>query len=187
MTAFLRLSGFSLSSSTNRYVDGGLYNMFLTNEEISPILQVIPINLPYKRPIRDSNNIQWKNCQYYRKSLPTVINATYDLDICKSYFDGDNLYVRCWEKLFRRSDYIKCNMKFAMHYYQNNNEEEPTNMDKTESRLKKYRSRGFNIELHPQNSDIITYITDIMKLPHVKNGVQAVNDNLLNLDLFYVE
>lgn len=134
-----------------------------------------------------------------------LINASYDLDICKSYFNGRDLFVRSWKKLIYKFDYIKCNMRYVMRYYEEapydcgclnacecDNWKFHIDMAVTESRMAKYISRGFDIKLHPRNDEIIKHVilalepngdqpnTSYDRFKYIENGS-------INLDNFYLE
>lgn len=83
------------------------------------------------------------------------IDLTFDMDICKSYFDGEKLYVKSWDKLFNRKDYIKPN-GLLMQYYSKNVHVENLCRD----RIEKYRLRGFDIQYHPEYDKIKQYIKE---------------------------
>jgi len=89
------------SKPKKSYIKKGRYFDPLDN---STILQVIPIALEKKK-----------------SSIPKFILATFDLDICMSGFDGRNLYVRSWDKLIYKKDYIKPNTKFMLNFYMMDN------------------------------------------------------------------
>lgn len=173
MSEFLRTSGIFLRSSrSNRSYDspGGISNHLFEGGSQPTTIQYIELNL---KPRKNE-----------RRPLKDIINATYDLDICKSCFDGEKLYVRSWTKLFGRYDYIKCNMRFVMRFY--NDEQDGTDLHQTELRAEKYRSRGFDIKTHPLNDLIIEHIKSVMKTSNAA-GIEAVDDGLINLDKFYME
>lgn len=158
-----------------------------------------------------------------RSPIRRLINASYDLDICKNYFNGRELIVRSWKKLIYRYDYIKCNMRYVMKYYEDYcGCKDPsncimrdvmwhrTNLDKarcgsdlekwkdhidmevTEERMMKYRSRGFDIQLHPQNDEIIRHVIKNLE-PNDGNPQEfydrpsLMDNGTINLDLFYID
>jgi len=147
----------------------------------SPI-QVIPVEMTQRSNVRSPIN--------------KLINASYDLDICKNIFNGRELMVRSWTKLMARYDYIKPKIKRFMTYYENSHCDVDTNDDDsgTRDRMEKYKSRGFNIQSHPQTEDIKRKVFDaMMKPPKVdtkffrRDVIRMIEDGKINLDDFYLE
>ena len=133
-----------------------------------------------------------------RSCVPQLINATFDLDICKNIFNGRELMVRSWHKLLYRRDYIKCHMRGVMNFYSNFEKttkdlrHSPPYVDLTSLRLKKYRSRGFDIDPHPQTAEMISEIDDVLASPMYQldkrcNKFQAIMDGTINLDKYYLQ
>lgn len=81
------------------------------------------------------------------------INATFDMDICKSYFDGNKLIVKSWDKLIQRRDFIKPN-GLLMTYYSGDFNVYQLSI----KRMAKYINRGFDITFHPKYEDIVKYV-----------------------------
>lgn len=77
------------------------------------------------------------------------INMTFDMEICKNYYDGKNLYVKSWTKLIQRKDYIKPN-GLLMSFYTNDYEVD----ELSEKRRIKYIKKGFDVTLHPNYGKI---------------------------------
>jgi hypothetical protein len=125
-------------------------------------------------------------------SIPKCISASYDLDICKSSFDGDKLYIRSWKKLICKYDYIKYNARFIMAVYDIKTKA-GIDKDITLERLEKYKSRGFDIKLHPNSDDINKHIINainsgkylINRNNHDK--IRYIEDGSIDLNKFYIE
>ena len=83
------------------------------------------------------------------------INATFDMEICKNFYDGEKLYIKSWDKLIRRSDYIKPN-GLLMEYYINTSKVEKLSLN----RLIKYKERGSDVKLHPNYNEIKKFIEE---------------------------
>lgn len=105
------------------------------------------------------------------------INATFDLDLCKSCFDGEKLYIKSWKKLFEKYDYIKPNA-LLMSFY-----EESQIQNKSKDRQIKYLERGFKIMQHPLYHQIIDYI----KKRKLNRSFAYQLVDQVNLDQFYLE
>lgn len=86
------------------------------------------------------------------------MDKTFDMDICKSYFDGRKLHVKSWQKLWHRTDYIKPNGLLMRYYIDNINVEALS-----QSRIDKYKARGFNIGFHPHYQEIKAAIVNEME------------------------
>lgn len=132
---------------------------------------------------------------HYKLSIPGTIYATYDLDICKNVFDGKNLYVRSWSKLFKRKDYIKPNTRLLMRQYSHTTKHSEDTVD---WRRAKYLQRGFTIDLHPQFNEMKQIID--LKLnnlpgrleynryhPDLQDVITYIIDRQINLDTYYTE
>jgi len=139
-----------------------------------------------------------------RTPINKLINASYDLDICKNIFNGRELIVRSWKKLLYRYDYIKMGFSFMVNFYESSpcycNKEICTcdmwdyhiNKDRTLDRMNKYRQRGFNVKEHPNNKQIIEYIKKSLEPDGVHktfgyNSIEFIENGSLNLDTFYIE
>ena len=91
------------------------------------------------------------------RNLRQFILNSYDMDICKSAFDGQKLYVRSWRKLIYKYDYI-INTTDVMHSI-----EYPAHQNQAvKARMGKYNrpERGFKIKLHPESTQIEKYLKD---------------------------
>lgn len=87
------------------------------------------------------------------------INMTFDMEICKNYFDGNNLYIKSWDKLIKRSDYIKPgNLLMLKEYIKRN----VSCLELSKIRMNKYIKKGFNISLHPKYKEIKLYIENLI-------------------------
>lgn len=84
------------------------------------------------------------------------IKRSFDLDICKVAFDGKELYVRDWDKLFSRRDTIRPNA-YIMLYYENSTSFEEI----YEKRYNKYEQKGFKIIRHPKHDEMIEYMKEL--------------------------
>ena len=104
--------------------------------------------------------IRGTKLQHIRIECPVLkfINASFDLDICKSCFDGERLYVRSWKKLLYKYDYIKPN-GMLMEFYPHD-----VNENKVKGRREKYQRRGYKIEYHPRYAEILDYLSEIKYL-----------------------
>ncbi len=122
--------------------------------------------------------------------IPKVIYASYDLDICKSFFDGKKLYVRSWRKLIGKYDYIKPNTRFLMSIYIPDSE---TERHETMRRKKKYENKGFKIKQHPDWNLIEAEIDIALKTGKYMIGetlcdkIKFIEDGSINLDKYYEE
>ena len=133
--------------------------------------------------------VQGTNLQHIRIECDVrkYINNVFDLDICKNFFDGSRLYIRSTHKLIEKYDYIKPNAQL-MELYMGADLE-----TKLEDRLKKYTLRGYNIRRHPKFDEIVAYISNAkeynrsVNLPTFKYAYDLVSNNLINLDLYYLE
>lgn len=108
------------------------------------------------------------------------MKRTLDLDICKSSWDGNRIYVKDWNKLFKRKDYIRPNTRIMKFYIGDAKD--------CEMRRKKYKKRGFNIRLHPNFIQMENAINSISKVKYGRNNInpilQHVLDGTLNLESF---
>ena len=73
------------------------------------------------------------------------IDNSFDLDICKTCFDGEKLYIKNMDKIINKYDFIKP-FSILMVFYasKSGNEQHRYTME----RMHKYISRGFNINKH---------------------------------------
>jgi hypothetical protein len=131
------------------------------NDYKNHIIQIIPIKMT-----KTNNN---------KFPIRKFIDATFNLDICKNYFTERELYVRSWKKLIYKYDYIKINIRNLIYqsninklrFWDDDDIPEPILLssykkayvcyfDKTTTneRLEKYKNRGFNIQIHPQQNEI---------------------------------
>lgn len=117
--------------------------------------------------VRDFHT-KYKKIQHIMVPLNPInyINATFDMEICKNFFDGEKLYIKSWNKLINRSDYIKPN-GLLMEYYVDTSKVKELSFN----RLKKYKERGFNVQLHPKYDEIKTFIEEkmITQTDHIRN------------------
>lgn len=85
------------------------------------------------------------------------IDTTFDFDICKSFYDGNRLHVKSWDKLFRRKEEVdgKISFKFIMSYC--GDRPEIVFQEKYfDSRAEKYRDRGFDVTVNiPPKEEIL--------------------------------
>ena len=125
-------------------------------------LQIIPISMDIKK----------------------CISATYDLDICKSSFDGEHLSVRSWKKLIYKYDYIKSNTKAIICVY-----DERSEKDALTKRMNKYRSRGFDIKLHPQIKEMNSLIENVYSCNGKTDDkmLERIADGTIDLEKYYLE
>ncbi len=75
----------------------------------------------------------------------SYIDESFDLDICKSYFDGKKLVVKSWDKLIARLDFIKPSGLLMQHYANAYDI-----LEQSTKRVNKYKGRGFDIKFHPE-------------------------------------
>ena len=87
------------------------------------------------------------------------IDMSFDMDICKNYFDGKKLCIKSWNKLINRQDYVKPNALLMVNYTNNSNVRELS-----KKRIEKYRNRGFDIDWHPLYDQIVDEIETIINL-----------------------
>jgi hypothetical protein len=91
--------------------------------------------------------------------IPQFIKATFDLEICQNYFDGERIYIKNINKLIIKYDQIRPNTKFMLSFYLSDKDDSENN---TLKRIKKYTERGFDIIRHPQYDIIQKEINDII-------------------------
>lgn len=107
------------------------------------------------------------------------IKRTFDLDICKSAWDGNNIYIKNWNKLFEKKDYIRPNTKIMELY---------TERRGYQCRMDKYTARGFDIHLHPNFKEIEAYINSLTTTKGKRNNINPilryVRDGKLDLERF---
>lgn len=152
-------------------------------------LQIVGIETCPVAPCK-VDELGWELPEWKELSIRSIINATSDLDICKSCWDGKNLYIRSWHKLFGRYDYIKNDLGLIRNGYKTNEDGQDDSPDDypdaIKDRLEKYTQRGFNI-IHPLNHLIRDHIKSALETPGIGSGIDAVKNNLVNLDLFFME
>lgn len=115
------------------------------------------------------------------------ISNSFDLDICKNYFDGEKLQIKNLDKLLCKKDYIKP-LSLLMEFYAYDEQ----NCGYTINRMNKYIYRGFDIKKHrdfdliykklcdiAKKNSIITYFGDFIE---IKKNEQ--NENLCYGDKF---
>lgn len=110
------------------------------SKEIKHYIQIIPIFME-------------------KGDISQFIKATFDLEICQNYFDGERVYLKNLDKLIKKTDYIKCNTKFFFSIYQ---DAKDISEETTTKRIEKYRSRGFDIQYHPQYDQMKQEINEIV-------------------------
>ena len=120
-----------------------------TDEQERNAIQLIPVAIDPDRLLRQ------------------FILASYDMDICKSVFDGQKLYVRSWRKLIYKYDYIinTTDVMRSIRYVPHQNKA-------VQVRIEKYKERGFKITVHPQSDQIEKYMKDTVGDDNV-NGLCA--------------
>lgn len=115
--------------------------------------------------------------------IPRFINASFDLEICQSIFDGQKLYIKNVNKIIQKYDYIKPNTRFMLTVY-------PYKIkdinDVTDKRMKKYQEKGFNIQKHPNFDEINQHIKDIIESQrygdfHHEYMINYIDDGSINL------
>jgi hypothetical protein len=160
------------------------------NNYNSHVIQIIPIRV--------------KKTDIDKFPIRKFIDSTFDLDICKNYFNGRELYVRSWKKLIYKYDYIKINIRDLVYVEYGtvdaqcwlcDNEKCICPFDElkikyfdekiTDIRMAKYIKRGFNIKVHPQQQEMYNLFVPILnenvsKIKHIENGT-------INLNNFYIE
>jgi hypothetical protein len=137
--------------------------------DIKNKIQIIPIGLtPNKKSF-----------------IPKFINASFDLDICQSIFDGEKIYIKNVNKIIEKYDYIKPNTRFMLTVYP-----QQINVinDVTDLRMKKYQEKGFNIQKHPKFNEINQHIQDIIESNRYKNFhhymINYIDDGSINLSYY---
>ena len=83
------------------------------------------------------------------KDYREYIDAMFDLDICKNFFDGEKLYIKNISKLIKKHDTYKPINSVGKYLY-NPDLSEQNNL----SRMEKYIQRGFDIKKHDKFSEI---------------------------------
>jgi hypothetical protein len=142
----------------------------LRNKNYPEILDVHPLR-NYGMIIRQHVNFQHIPIRCDPKEL---INKSFDTNILKNIFDGENLYVWSWDLLRSKKDYMKSSgvvyhnyCRFArvqktmdqkLHmkgeYMNHFNEFDK----KTEKRIQKYQNRGFSLVRHPRYKEIVHHL-----------------------------
>jgi len=116
-----------------------------------------------------------------------MISASFDLDICKSSFDGRRLTVRSWRKLIERYDYMKCNTRYFMTFYNVHGQCVIVNPKKKMGpRIRKYGARGFNIQRHPLLEQIAHELIEIIE-DSIPGPISFVINGTIDLDKYYLE
>ncbi len=122
------------------------------------------IHSNYKYNIDDKNKIQIIPIGLTPKNeksfITRFINASFDLEICQSIFDGQKLYMKNVNKIIQKYDYIKPNTRFMLTVYPYQIKDIK---DVTNKRMKKYQKKGFNIQKHPKFDEINQHIKDIIE------------------------
>lgn len=121
-------------------------------------IQIIPIALTLK--------------ENERSFIPRFISSSFDLEICQCIFNGKNIYIKNVNKMLNKFDFIKPNTRFMESVYERNNITESL---LTENRMEKYISRGFDIKLHPDYTEINNFIEDILASNKYNNGTYQNN------------
>lgn len=110
--------------------------------------------------VNDKNKIPIGLTPKNEKSfIPRFINASFDLEICQSIFDGQKLYIKNVNKIIQKYDYIKPNTRFMLTVYPYQIKDIK---DVTNKRMEKYQEKGFNIQKHPKFDEINQHIKDII-------------------------
>lgn len=150
--------------------------------ECCDTIQVIPIPMP----------------------IPKFVNSTFDLDLCKNIFNGNDLMVRDWNKLISRRDHIKPNTETLWNFYHEGYEtvddymldRMPSKSRTALKRIEKYRSRGFDIQTHPLFDEIEREINTVfgshrymigsnIGFDSVYDKMMYITDGSINLDKYY--
>lgn len=108
-----------------------------------------------------------------RKAISQFIWKTFDMDLLKNYFDGQELRVANYSTKFSRSDFIKPNFYILMKTYDIH-----TKCDQivhnwqckcgvisrgiTKKRIKKYNQRGFHVTKHPKYRELFMEYAQII-------------------------
>lgn len=131
-----------------------------------------------------------------KSTVNKCILASYDLDICKVGFDGQNLYVRSWWKMIYRFDHMIPNNILMESLYPDDSEFTAHRMV---VRTEKYRQRNFHILHHPLHDDILMEIRKLRHkscsfceygvLPHCPiyhkvNGLRDIQEGRVDLDRY---
>lgn len=102
--------------------------------------QVQTAYVNYIRKCVEKNNI--KPIQYIairKMPIREFIEFGFDMDICKNIFDGEKLFVKSWNMLFKKKSYI-LPKSVLMSFY---------GINKDKERMQKYLYKGFDVKLHP--------------------------------------
>ena len=81
-------------------------------------------------------------------NLPKFILNYYDIDLCSNMYYGGQLYVKSWDKLFSKVDYLKPNRLIGLKYTEKDILEYSI-VSKLVERKNQYYKMGFVIKLHP--------------------------------------
>lgn len=110
------------------------------------------------------------------RPIQKFINATFDLEICQNYFDGEKIYLKNVNKLFSKTDFIKANTRFFFSVYIGEKDKSESNMI---GRMEKYNQRGFHITKHHLYDEMKKEIDDL-----VNNGYEELNGGIRNFDVY---
>ena len=132
----------------------------------------------------------------YKKglSLPEFIDATFDMDIIKSRFDGNKLTVINWNKLVERYDHIICTAGLIYNMYTPNVSYRFESLCKCETdeakkitlrRKEKYIEKGFNITDHPKMDEIISEVRNVLDNRNRKK-ISYIIDRTINLHKYSI-
>lgn len=121
--------------------DSNLYSKL--GNELKHYIQIIPIAMESEE----------------KSFISKFIKATFDLEICQNYFDGEKVYLKNMNKLNGKFDFIKANTKFIFSIYQSIKDRSE---ESTIKRMEKYNARGFHITKHPLYEEMKKEIDNIV-------------------------
>lgn len=117
-----------------------------------------------------------------RSFIPRFISASFDLEICQNTFNGEKLNIKNLDKLIYKYDFIKPNTRFMLAIYPHNFNEHKNTL--TETRMKKYIERGFNIKPHPDYDEIDNFIKNILKSNKYSNNIKYIDNGEIDLSKY---
>ncbi len=107
------------------------------------------------------SNTQIQHIVVRSKNVDKFIENSFDLDICKNYFDGEKLKIGYLDKILTKKDYIRP-LSLLMEFYVDMNDGDNNNQHTlTYERMKKYIDRGFDIKKHPNFDKIYKHIKQL--------------------------
>ena len=139
---------------------------------IKDTIQIIPVDLKIKHG--------------QRSVVPRFIKASFDLEICQNIFDGRHVYIKNLHKLIHKYNYIKVNTMFTISVYASYKESYKNyKHEVTMKRMKKYRQRGFDVQLHPKHEEMNNMIYKLFDNDHDEHTyIKYIDDGTIDLSKY---